>query len=90
MVAGIFTSLALARPGSAGLGDAKLGVSVGAMAAWLGWGVLADAVVAAFVLAAGYSGWLITTRRSGLRGSLAFGPFLLAGCLAAVLLTSSR
>jgi leader peptidase (prepilin peptidase) / N-methyltransferase len=85
-VAGLFLLLAVVRPGSAGLGDAKLGLSVGALAGWLGWGVLVDAVLAAFLLAACYGGWLLAVRRTGLRASLAFGPFLLAGCLAAVLL----
>jgi len=90
LLAGIFAALALIRPGSAGLGDAKLALSVGALSAWLGWAALADAVAAGFVLAAGYALWLIGTRRAGLRSSLAFGPFLLAGCFAAVLLVSAR
>jgi leader peptidase (prepilin peptidase)/N-methyltransferase len=90
ILAGLFAALALARPGSAGLGDAKLGLSVGALAAWLGWGVLVDALVAGFLLAGCYALWLIGTRRASLSGSLAFGPFLLAGCFAAVLLVSAR
>jgi leader peptidase (prepilin peptidase) / N-methyltransferase len=89
-VAGLFGVLAVVRPGSAGLGDAKLGLSVGALAAWLGWGILLDAVLAAFLLAACYAAWLLAVRRTGLRASLAFGPFLLAGGLAAVLLASQR
>ncbi len=84
-VAGLFVLLALARPGSAGLGDAKLGLSVGALAAWLGWSVLIFALFAGFLLAGCYGLWLIASRRVSLRGSLAFGPFLLAGCFAAVL-----
>ena len=90
LLAGLFTALALTRPGSAGLGDAKLALSVGALAAWFGWGALAEAVVAGFLLAGGYAVGLVTTRRAGLRSSLAFGPFLLAGCFAAVLLVSAR
>lgn len=34
IVASSFALLALLRPGSAGLGDAKLGLSTGAVAAW--------------------------------------------------------
>jgi leader peptidase (prepilin peptidase) / N-methyltransferase len=90
IVGGLFAALALARPGSAGLGDAKLGLSVGALAAWLGWGALADALAAGFLLAGCYALWLIGSRRTRLSGSLAFGPFLLAGCFAAVLLVSAR
>jgi leader peptidase (prepilin peptidase)/N-methyltransferase len=86
-----FLLLALTRPGSAGLGDAKLSVSTGVLAAWFGWPVLLASVVAAFVLAAGYGLWIIGTRRATLRGtSLPFGPFLLTGCLAAVLLAGGH
>jgi leader peptidase (prepilin peptidase) / N-methyltransferase len=87
-VAGLFALLALARPGSAGLGDAKLGLSVGALAGWLGWGTLVLAVFAGFLLAGLYGLLLLASRRATLRSSLAYGPFLLAGCLAAVLLVS--
>ncbi len=84
-VAALFALLALAKPGSAGLGDAKLGLSTGALAAWFGWAVLLSAVFAAFVLAAGYGIWLMATGRASFRGgSVPFGPFLLAGCLLAV------
>jgi leader peptidase (prepilin peptidase) / N-methyltransferase len=86
-----FGLLALTRPGSAGLGDAKLSVSTGVMAAWFGWPVLLASLVAAFVLAAAYGLWSIAARRATLRGSsLPFGPFLLAGCLAAVLLAGGQ
>jgi leader peptidase (prepilin peptidase) / N-methyltransferase len=88
-VAGLFALLALARPGSAGLGDAKLGLSVGALAGWFGWGTLALAVPAGFVLAGGYGLWLLASGRAGLRSSIAFGPFLLAGCFTAVLLAGA-
>jgi leader peptidase (prepilin peptidase)/N-methyltransferase len=86
-VGALFGLLALTRPGSAGLGDAKLGLSTGALAGWFGWRVTFASVVAAFVLAAAYGLWLVATRRATLHGtSLPFGPFLLAGCLAIVLL----
>jgi leader peptidase (prepilin peptidase) / N-methyltransferase len=88
-IAGLFALLALARPGSAGLGDAKLGLSVGALAAWFGWSTLAVAVAAGFVLAGVYGLWLLASGRAGLRASIAFGPFLLAGCFAAVLLAGA-
>jgi leader peptidase (prepilin peptidase) / N-methyltransferase len=86
IVAAAFALLALARPGSAGLGDAKLGLSTGAVAAWAGWGVLLISVFAAFVLAAGYGVALLVSGRASLRSSVPFGPFLLAGCVATVLL----
>jgi leader peptidase (prepilin peptidase) / N-methyltransferase len=83
-VAAFFVLLALVKPGSAGLGDAKLGLSTGALAAWFGWAALVSAVFAAFVLAAGYGIWLIASGRASFRGgSVPFGPFLLVGCLLA-------
>jgi leader peptidase (prepilin peptidase) / N-methyltransferase len=86
-VAAFFVLLALVKPGSAGLGDAKLGLSTGALAAWFGWAVLVSAVFAAFILAAGYGIWLIASGRASFRGgSVPFGPFLLVGCLLAVAL----
>jgi leader peptidase (prepilin peptidase)/N-methyltransferase len=81
---GLFLALALARPGSAGLGDAKLSLSLGALTAWLGWSVLLAALIAAFVLAACYGLWLLASKGATLRARLPFGPFLLAGTLAAV------
>lgn len=84
-VAAFFATLAAVRPGSAGLGDAKLGLSTGALAAWFGWTVLLWALFAAFALAACYGLGLVATGRASVRGSsLPFGPFLLAGCLLAV------
>ena len=82
-----FALLALARPGSAGLGDAKLGLSTGALAAWFGWDFLLTSMFAAFVLAACYGlGLLIASRASARHRTVPFGPFLLAGCLTVVLL----
>ncbi len=84
-VAAFFVLLAVASPGSAGLGDAKLGLSTGALAAWFGWAVLLTAVFAAFAAAAGYGVWLVASGRASFRGgSVPFGPFLVAGCLLAV------
>jgi leader peptidase (prepilin peptidase) / N-methyltransferase len=86
IVAALFVLLALLRPGSAGLGDAKLGLSTGALAAWAGWGVLLGSMFAAFALAAIYGLALLVSGRASLRSSVPFGPFLLGGCLAIVLL----
>jgi len=86
-VGAFFVLLALTRPSSAGLGDAKLGLSTGALAGWFGWGVVLGSMVAAFVLAAAVGCWLLATGRATLRGTnLPFGPSLLGGCLAAILL----
>jgi leader peptidase (prepilin peptidase)/N-methyltransferase len=89
LVFALFAVLALLRPGSAGLGDAKLGLSTGALAAWCGWGILLASLFAAFALAALIGVALLATGRVTLRsGSVPFGPFLLAGCIAIVLLSA--
>lgn len=82
-----FTALALARPGSAGLGDAKLALSLGALAGWDGWSALLAAMFAAFALACCYGMLLVARQRVRLReASIPFGPFLLAGCIAVALI----
>lgn len=82
-----FALLALARPGTAGLGDAKLGLSTGALVAWFGWGDLLASMFTAFALAACYGMGLLIAGRASARGSsVPFGPFLVAGCLTVVLL----
>jgi len=86
IAAALFLLPALLRPGSAGLGDAKLGLSTGALAGWAGWGVLLGSVFAAFALAAIYGLALLVSGRASLRSSVPFGPFMLAGCVAVVLL----
>ncbi|HXB50948.1 MAG TPA: A24 family peptidase [Streptosporangiaceae bacterium] len=84
-----FALLAVARPGTAGLGDAKLGLSTGALAAWFGWGVLLTSMFTAFALAACYGVGLLVAGRASARGSsVPFGPFLVAGCLTVVLLAA--
>jgi leader peptidase (prepilin peptidase) / N-methyltransferase len=88
VVAGLFLALTLARPGSAGLGDAKLGLSVGALTGWLGWEVLLSALFVAFTLTACYGLVLLALRKGTLRTTVPFGPFLVAGCIGATLLAS--
>ncbi len=89
LVFALFAALALLRPGSAGPGDAKLGLSTGALAAWCGWGILLASLFAAFALAALCGLAVVASGRVTLRsGSVPFGPFLLAGCIALVLLSA--
>jgi leader peptidase (prepilin peptidase) / N-methyltransferase len=89
VVFAFFAALVLLRPGSAGPGDAKLGLSTGALAAWCGWGIMLASLFAAFALAALYGLALLGAGRTTLRsGSVPFGPFLLAGCIAIVLISA--
>jgi leader peptidase (prepilin peptidase)/N-methyltransferase len=83
--AACFVVLALASPGSVGLGDVKLAASAGTALAWFGWRVLVAGVFAGLLLAAVFGVILLVVRRASLRQKIPFGPFLLAGTLAAVI-----
>jgi leader peptidase (prepilin peptidase)/N-methyltransferase len=72
-------------PGQIGLGDVKLAGVLGLYLGWLGRSAWVAGVCAGFVLAALYSVALLASRRATLRSSIPFGPFMLAGVLAAVL-----
>jgi leader peptidase (prepilin peptidase) / N-methyltransferase len=78
--------LALIAPsGGFGLGDVKLLGVLGLFLGWLGWDVLVVGVFAGFVLGAVVAVGLLASRRAGLRDHLAFGPWLIAGALVAVI-----
>ena len=77
--------LALLAPrGGLGLGDVKLLGLLGLFLGWLGWGVLVLGVALGFALGAVVAGGMLASRRAGLRDHLAFGPWLIAGALVAV------
>jgi leader peptidase (prepilin peptidase)/N-methyltransferase len=77
--------LALLAPrGGLGLGDVKLLGVLGLFLGWLGWGVLVVGVALGFAIGALAAVALLASRRAGLRDHLAFGPWLIAGALVAV------
>ncbi|HTP14829.1 MAG TPA: A24 family peptidase [Streptosporangiaceae bacterium] len=84
VLAACFLALAIGRPGSVGLGDVKLSASAGTALAWFGWQVLFGGILAGLLLAAAYGLTLLALRRATLRQQIPFGPFLLAGTLAAI------
>ncbi|MFK0127107.1 prepilin peptidase [Streptomyces nigra] len=75
--------------GGLGLGDVKLALGLGAVLGWYGWPILLIGVFAGFLFGAVYGIGLVMAGRAGRRSRFAFGPFLLAGALAGVLLGSS-
>ncbi|MET8229482.1 A24 family peptidase [Micromonospora sp. NPDC005298] len=81
------STLLLGRRGF-GLGDAKLALSVGALLGWYGWPVLLLGILLTFGLSALVSLGLLAARRARWRTHLPFGPFLLLGTAAALLLTT--
>lgn len=79
-----YLGLALVRPGSLGGGDIKLAGLTGLAMGWLGWHTVLVGSLLAFALSAIASVALLATRRITLHSHLAFGPFLLAGALLAI------
>ncbi|WP_101832723.1 prepilin peptidase [Frankia canadensis] len=71
--------------GGFGRGDVKLVGLLGAGLGWLGWGCVVLGLFAGVVLGGVVALGLLAARRVGRRDRLAYGPFLLAGTLIAVL-----
>lgn len=78
--------LALLRPADLGLGDVKLSASLGLLLGWVGWSTVAGGVFLAFVAGGLIGIALLAVGRAGRRTSLPFGPPMLLGALAALLL----
>lgn len=78
--------LHLASRGGLGLGDVKLAGGLGLYTGWLGWEAWAQAVFLGFVIGGVVALVMVLSRRATGSTRLAFGPPLLAGALAAVLL----
>ena len=83
---GILLVLALISPRSLGMGDVKLAALLGLHLGWIGWQAVYLGVFLGFLLQAVVGLALLLARRVGRRSELPFGPALLAGALAAVVL----
>jgi len=73
-----------------GFGDVKLAPTLGLVLGWYGWGAVVTGTFAGFALGAVWGLFLIAARRAGRRTALPFGPFMLVGALAAVLMAAWR
>ena len=75
-------------PAGMGYGDVRLSALVGFVLGYLGWAELLVGVYSAFLVFAvlGVARALVRRDRSALRTPLPFGPFLLAGALAGIVL----
>jgi leader peptidase (prepilin peptidase)/N-methyltransferase len=82
---GFLALLRLAAPSGMGFGDVKLGGVLGLVLGWFGLPHAVIGIFLAFLLGGVVSLGLVAARRVGLRTAVPFGPFLLAGCLAALL-----
>ena len=83
----LFLLQVLIYPAGLGGGDVKLSGLLGLYLGWLGLGPLAAGLFLGYAFAAVTGLALIAVKLATRRSHLAFGPFLLAGTLAAVLLS---
>lgn len=73
-------------PPGMGFGDVKLAGVLGMYLGFLGWGHVFAGTFAAFLFGGLWSVALLATRRGTLKSDIPFGPFMLAGTAAALLL----
>ncbi len=83
----VFGAQALACPAGIGWGDVKLSGILGLYLGWLGPGALLAGLFLGCLLAAVAGLGLIAVHRATRKSQLPFGPFLLAGTLAAIALS---
>ncbi|MEU1628678.1 A24 family peptidase [Streptomyces sp. NPDC020096] len=78
--------LLLANPSGMGLGDVKLAPTLGLALGWYGWPVLLAGTFLGFALGGVTGLVLLAARRADRRTAIPFGPFMLVGALAGMLL----
>jgi leader peptidase (prepilin peptidase) / N-methyltransferase len=83
----LFTVQAVLYPAGLGWGDVKLAGILGLYLGWLGLAALAAGLFLGYLLAAVAGLGLIAAGRASRKTQLPFGPFLLAGTLAVIMLS---
>jgi leader peptidase (prepilin peptidase)/N-methyltransferase len=81
----VYFALCFAYPAGMGFGDVKLAGVLGLCTGWLGWGSWSVGLFLGFFLGGVFGIALIARRRGGRKTVVPFGPFMLLGALAAVL-----
>ena len=86
----LYLVLAFVSPGASGLGlgDVKLAGVQGLLLGWFGWGTALIGVYAGFILGGIVALGLLISRRAGRKDYVAFGPPMILGAVAALLLPS--
>jgi len=85
----VYFVLALISPSSMGMGDVKLALVIGLLLGWFGLNAWLIGLLAAFVVGGLVALVALLLRRVTLRGSIPFGPSMLAGALVALLVVGS-
>jgi leader peptidase (prepilin peptidase)/N-methyltransferase len=83
---GVFYVLWFAFPRGVGFGDVRLSGLLGIALGWLGWGQFVSGLYGGFFLGALVGIVLVATRVMNRKQMVPFGPFMLVGALAGVLL----
>ncbi|MFE2277023.1 prepilin peptidase [Streptomyces sp. NPDC059454] len=78
--------LFLVNPAGMGFGDVKLALGAGAVLGWYGWPTVMLGTLAGFVFGALYGGALVVARKAGRKTAIPFGPFLISGAFAGLLI----
>jgi leader peptidase (prepilin peptidase) / N-methyltransferase len=86
VLGGSYFLLFLVNPNGMGFGDVKLALGLGAVLGWYGWPTVVLGTFAGFLLAGLYGLGLVALRRAGRRTSIPFGPFLVTGAFAGLLI----
>ncbi|WP_308169190.1 prepilin peptidase [Cellulomonas hominis] len=81
----VYLLIVLAYPRGMGRGDVKLAGVLGMFLGWAGWGNLVVGWFAAFLLGGIVGMGLIAVRRAGRRTAIPFGPWMLLGAAAGLL-----
>lgn len=81
----LYFVLCFAYPAGMGFGDVKLAGVLGLYIAWLGWGAWVVGVFAGFVFGGLFGVVLMLAGRAHRKTAVPFGPFMLLGCLLAIL-----
>jgi leader peptidase (prepilin peptidase)/N-methyltransferase len=85
----VYFVLALISPSSMGMGDVKLALVIGLLLGWFGLNAWLIGLLAAFVVGGLVALVALLLRRVTLRGSIPFGPSMLAGASVALLVVGS-
>ncbi|MGH8994440.1 MAG: hypothetical protein ACRDYB_00115 [Acidimicrobiales bacterium] len=88
LLGGFYLALGLGFPTQFGIGDIQLGALLGLYLGWLGWSALSGGTLAAWLLAAVALPARHVLSRPARPAALAAGPFLVAGALVSILLSS--
>ncbi|MFI0814674.1 prepilin peptidase [Streptomyces sp. NPDC021098] len=86
VLGGAYLVLFLISPRGMGLGDVKLALPLGVALGWYGWAVLFWGGFAGVLLGSLYAMALVLARRAGRGTPLAFGPFMILGAGAGLVL----